>query len=70
MLKVMKKIKILLEEKLWCDGLTIAQNNGFGQEIKHFHIHLTPRYVKDGCVHTFNKELLVNVEDVHLQITN
>lgn len=70
MLKIIKQIKIVLQEKLGCDGLTIAQNNGYGQEIKHFHIHLTPRYLKDGCEHKFNKQLLVNIEDVYLQIAN
>lgn len=70
MLNIIKKMKLLLEEKLGCDGLTISENNGYGQEIKHFHIHLTPRYLKDGCTHEYNKELLVNIEDVHLQIIN
>jgi len=67
-LKVIQKMRILLKEKLDCDGLTIAQNNDYGQEVKHFHIHLTPRYIKDGLNHTFNKNLLVNPEDVYSQI--
>ena len=39
----------LLKEKLNCQGLTLAENNEYGQEIKHFHIHLTPRYPDDGA---------------------
>ena len=42
-----KKIYPLLKEKLNCEGLTISQNNELGQEIKHFHIHLIPRYPED-----------------------
>lgn len=43
-LKVAKNIKSLLEEKLECDGVTLVQNNGFIQEVKHFHLHLKPFY--------------------------
>lgn len=39
-----KDIKNLLYEKLHCDGLTLIQNNGECQEIKHFHLHLKPYY--------------------------
>lgn len=37
-------------EKLNCDGMNLVQNNGetAGQTVKHFHMHLIPRYVKDG----------------------
>lgn len=41
---VTKKIKQLLEEKLQIDGLTLVQNNGAVQEVKHFHLHLKPYY--------------------------
>ena len=44
--EVVKKIKKLLEEKLNCDGITLIQNNGDVQEVKHFHIHLKPYYNK------------------------
>lgn len=45
---VAKKMYSLLKEKLHCDGLTISQNNGYGQEVKHYHMHLTPRYNNDS----------------------
>jgi len=70
MLEVIKKIKSLLKEKLNCDGLTISQNNEYGQEIKHFHIHLTPRYLKDGCSITYNKDSILDLEDVFNKIIN
>ena len=39
-----KKIKLELEEKLGCEGMSLLQNNGYVQEIKHFHLHLKPYY--------------------------
>jgi diadenosine tetraphosphate (Ap4A) HIT family hydrolase len=38
----------LLKEKLNVDGLTICINNDHWQDIKHFNMHLTPRYSKDN----------------------
>ena len=37
-------------EKLGADGLNIVQNNGetAGQTVRHFHIHIIPRYKGDG----------------------
>ena len=42
--KIAKMIKQELEEKLKIDGLTFVQNNGYGQEVKHYHLHLKPLY--------------------------
>lgn len=48
MLNVIRtKLATLLKEKLAIDGLTISQNNDYGQEVKHFHIHVIPRYKND-----------------------
>ncbi len=41
---IQTKLYPLLKEKLNIDGLTITQNNFLGQDIKHYHIHLIPRY--------------------------
>jgi len=45
-----KKMAGIMKEKLKCDGLNIIQNNGetAGQTVKHFHIHVIPRYEDDG----------------------
>lgn len=43
-MKISKILKKKLEEKLNCDGLTIIQNNGDVQEVKHYHLHLKPYY--------------------------
>lgn len=49
--EIAKDLKKELEEKLSIDGLTLIQNNGDIQEVKHFHLHLKPYYKE-------NKELL------------
>ena len=41
---VAKEMAIKLEEKLGCEGMTLIQNNGICQEVKHFHLHLVPKY--------------------------
>lgn len=41
-----KQIKKILEEKLNIDGLTLIQNSGDVQEVKHYHLHLKPFYNK------------------------
>lgn len=39
-----KNIKNILEEKLGCVGISLLQNNGSAQEVKHYHMHLKPYY--------------------------
>lgn len=43
-MKIAKMLKKRIEEKLNCDGLTLIQNSGDIQEVKHFHLHLKPFY--------------------------
>ena len=47
-MEVARKIDKLLKDKLHTDGLTLVQNNGLKQEVKHFHLHLKPQYKKEG----------------------
>lgn len=42
--KVAKELKIVLEDKLNIEGLTLIQNSGDIQDVKHFHLHLKPYY--------------------------
>ena len=46
-MKKAKEIAILLKEKLNYDGISLCENNGYGQEVKHFHLHLIPKYKKE-----------------------
>lgn len=41
---VVKEMLPILESKLNYDGISLCQNNGFVQEVKHFHLHLIPKY--------------------------
>lgn len=34
----------ILMKKFDCDGVTLVQNNGSVQEVKHFHLHVIPKY--------------------------
>ena len=43
-MNVAKKLMLKMQDKLNCDGLTLIQNNGLIQEVKHFHLHLKPYY--------------------------
>jgi len=54
-MEISKKMKMLLEEKLNIDGLTLIQNNGIAQEVKHYHLHLKPHY---------KRKIYMSVEDV------
>ena len=33
-----------MEKKLGCIGVSLLQNNGNVQEVKHYHMHLKPYY--------------------------
>lgn len=67
---IREKLYPLLKEKLNCKGLTISENNFLGQEIKHFHIHLTPRYENDLVDFNYNKELLNDMDEIYSKLTS
>ena len=62
--KVAKDMYNVLKDKLDCKGLTLIQNNDYGQEVKHYHLHLVPRYNKDLLSHHYNKEMLKDVKEI------
>ena len=49
-MKLAKKMAINITKKLHADGFNLLQNNGeaAGQSVKHFHMHVIPRYLEDG----------------------
>lgn len=61
-MNVARDIKKLLESKLNIDGLTLIQNNGDVQEVKHYHLHLKPYYK--------NKQKIKDVNDIYNIIKN
>lgn len=60
--KTARKLKKTLEKKLQIDGLTLIQNNGDVQEIKHFHLHLKPYYNQ--------KQTLKSIEEIYNTLIN
>lgn len=65
---IKEKIYPMLKEKLKIDGLTICQNNFHGQEVKHFHIHLIPRYQKDAFVCTFDAKQVHPIDETYKKL--
>ena len=66
-----KKVKKVLEEKLGCEGMSLLLNNGFVQEVKHYHLHLKPFYKDLKTIEiTKHKENISNIEDVYKKISN
>lgn len=64
LMKIMKKsrdIAKLLVNKLDADGFTLVQNNGISQEVKHFHLHIIPKY---------NKKYKANIDEIYNKIMN
>ena len=66
---VREKLYPLLKERLHCDGLTLSQNNEYGQEIKHYHLHLVPRYKEDNLEYVYNKDILLDQDEIVEQLT-
>ena len=60
----------LLKEKLNCEGLTIAENNELCQEIKHFHLHLIPRYPDDNADFQYDESKLIDLDEVFEKLNN
>lgn len=59
-----KELYPKMKKYLKCDGLTISQNNEYSQEVRHYHLHMTPRYKEDGCKISYDKSKLKNIEEV------
>ena len=64
LIKILDKsrdISNILIEKMGAQGFTLVQNNGNVQEVKHFHLHVIPKY---------NKKKNLAIEEVHRIMTN
>ena len=59
-MNIARKLTRTLTEKLNIDGVTLIQNNGDVQEVKHFHLHLKPFYN--------DKQNLLPVEEEYKQL--
>lgn len=64
--KAAKLVKKILEEKLGCEGIVLQQNNGFIQEIKHYHLHLKPYYKNKISIEMIkHNELIKDVKEIY-----
>lgn len=67
-MEISKKMFKGLKETLNVDGLTLTQNNEYGQEVKHYHLHLIPRYIGDNI--NFNhKDNRNTIDDVFKKLS-
>ena len=62
--KVQKEMYELVKEKLGAEGATFAQNNDLGQDVKHYHMHLIPRYHNDGWKNSYDENNKEKIEEV------
>ena len=70
-IKVLReKLYPLLKEKLNCEGFTICENNFLGQDIKHFHIHVIPRYQNDHVDFNYNEKALSDIDEIFMKLEN
>ena len=64
-----KVVKKMLEEKLGCEGMSLLQNNGYVQEVKHYHVHLKPWYKGKQSIELIkHSEYINNLDDIYKKI--
>ena len=64
-----KIVKKRLEEKLGCNGISLLQNNGDIQEIKHYHVHLKPWYKGKKSIELIkHSEFISDVDTIYNKI--
>lgn len=59
-IKLAKKLSPNIVKAMNADGYTLVQNNGNVQEVKHFHLHIIPKY---------NKKPNISIDESHKKIT-
>jgi len=63
--RIQKEMYKLVQEKLGASGCTYAQNNGIAQDVKHYHMHLMPRFKNDGWKNVYDKTQIKKIEDIY-----
>ena len=67
-MNISKELYKKYKDKLNMDGLSITQNNDYGQAVKHYHLHLIPRYENDN-IEFIKPKNLDKVEDVYKKMS-
>ena len=67
--KITTRISKIVKKVIKPDGLDIYQCNGkyAGQVIFHFHIHIFPRFKKDGLFNIYNNKKPIYRDDQYLE---
>ena len=63
--EVIKELYPKFKEKIGAEGLTRMQNNELGQEVKHYHMHLIPRYNNDNFEPKVNEIARATVQETY-----
>lgn len=66
--KISKNMYDLLLRTFDTDGVTIVQNNGSAQDIKHYHIHIIPRYINDKLKPKYPHTNKLSLEEIHKEL--
>ena len=61
LMKICKNLSKKIISALDADGYSILQNNGIAQDVKHFHLHIIPKYSNDKTM---------DIDEVYKKITN
>jgi len=56
-----RDIANILVDKMGAQGFTLQQNNGIVQDVKHFHLHVIPKY---------NKKINISIDEVYKSMSN
>ena len=62
--EVIKELYPKFKERIGAEGLTRMQNNELGQEVKHYHMHIIPRYSDDNFQPKVNEIAKNNVTEI------
>lgn len=72
MMKVVKKVALHIQEKMNAKGFNIITNMNevAGQSVKHFHIHIIPRYEEIEGFHPVytDRSQDINLDDIYSKI--
>ena len=67
--KTGQKLAEMIKEKLHCHGITRMQNNEYGQDVKHYHMHLIPRYEGDKFELKMDKDNISEVGEIFKKLS-
>ena len=71
-MKVAQKLALMLKDKLDAKGFNIITNANevAGQSVKHFHVHIIPRYEENEgfAPHYTDRSSIVNLDEIYNKI--